>query len=56
MAEVERRQPLGADAALPGSFPRRPHERSHLLQTAIIEVPCDELFVRALDEKARDLG
>jgi hypothetical protein len=46
---------LGSDAASPRAHPRLPDERTHLLQSMIIEVAGDEFFMCTLDQQTRGL-
>lgn len=49
--ELQLRHAFGNDSAAPRPLPGLANQRTHLLQPAIIEVACDELFMRTLDEK-----
>ncbi|GGD67560.1 hypothetical protein GCM10007269_08330 [Microbacterium murale] len=54
--ECKRRKTLGTDALPPGTLPRITHQRTHVLESSISEVPRHEFLVRTLDDQSRCLG
>jgi hypothetical protein len=55
VAQVERRETLGADEVRERAAPGVLHERADLTEPRIADVAPDQLFVRALDQQTRRL-